>query len=228
MSLAPREKRTILIGSVIIVLVVGWTGGLRPLLNKRRASTPAASQQVDRFAQACDQIERLKQVRADLAKLTDDLHVEVPAASPLEQMKDLVEKFESLAGRAQVKITNLTELRSRARTSTTRAGERTEMKLDLTCSSLVSLVRFIDGLEEMPAAIAFDQLSITTGGGRSDTSQRGESPSSRSGPSRGGGPPSEGPPGRGGRDGGGGGGGKIQMQATLRIHTYLFPDKVQQ
>jgi len=202
MKLAAREKRTILIGAVIAVVVGGYM-----VVGRLARATPGSGGVADhkrQFFDASAQIKRYGIVGSDLKKQADTLHVEVPTDAPPEQMKQLVEKFESLAGRVNVQIRNITQLKSQTRQTAARGPGPTELKLDLTCPGYAALVRFIDNLEQSSVPIVVDQINITTIGGRG-----------------GGGP---GPRGRGGPEGGQ----KRQIQAALKIYTYLFPEKAQQ
>jgi hypothetical protein len=204
MSLAPREKRTVLIG-LAIVLVVGVYMGVTRLRRALSGSTTATERTVSQFADARTRIVRYERVGKDLSTLTKDLHVEIPTGAPSDQMKRLVDQFEQLAGRSGVQIRNITQLKSQARATTARGPLRSEIKLDLTCPGFASLARFVDSLEQATVPIVVDQISITTTGGRTGSS--GGSP-------------------RGGRMGGQPA--RRELQAALKIFTYLFPERAQQ
>jgi len=216
MKIAARERRTILIGLVLAVVVGGYTWVVRPLVRKMRGASTVSDQLRGQFADARTRIGRYDAARRELNVLTANLHVEVPTDSPPDQMKRLVEKFEQIAGRSGVQIKNITQLKSQARATATRGPARTELKLDITCQSSVGLVRFVDNLEQAGVPIVAEQITITTAGGRGGTGGA-AAPSRSRGPA----------PGPGG-PGGPGGPPKREIQAALKVYTYLFPEKAQQ
>ncbi|MCX8036841.1 MAG: GspMb/PilO family protein [Candidatus Sumerlaeia bacterium] len=203
MNLAPRERRTIMIGAIIVAAVGLWLGAKKigaVIAGSRRGGDYMTAQFVD----ASGRIKRYALVSKELKQQTEALKIQVPNEPPEDQMKKLVERFEQLAGRSNVQIRNITQLKAQARTATARAAASTrmELKLDLTAASYAGLVRFIDSLEQASVPIVVDQISITAMGGRSSAG------GSRGG--RGGGEPQ-----------------KRQLQAALKIYTYLFPEKAQ-
>jgi len=207
MNLAPREKRTVLIG-LAVVLVVGVYAGVTRLKRVLAGSGTDTEQTLSQFADARTRINRYERVAKDLSTMTKDLHVEIPTGAPSDQMKRLVEQFEQLAARSGVQIRNITQLKSQARAVTGRGPSRSEIKLDLTCQGFAGLARFVDSLEQSTIPIVVDQVSITTTGGRTAASSGG----------------------RGGGGGGRAGGqqGRREIQAALKIFTYLFPERAQQ
>lgn len=214
MNLSPRERRTVLIGAAIAIVVGGYVWVARPLVRVARRSSPSSvTHQRARFVDARARILRYASVGREIASLSENLHVEIPTESPSDQMKQLVEKFEKISGRSRVKINNIQQLKSRARKGATRGMSRTELRLDLSSESFASLLRFIDGLEEATVPIVLDQISITTSGGRGPQ-QRGPTPPAS------GAPPERAASGRSSS--------KRQVRAALKIHTYLFPERAQQ
>ncbi len=202
MNLAPRERRTIVIGAIVVAVVGLWMGAKKigaAIAGSRRGGDYKTAQ----FADASARIKRYALVSKELKQQTEALKIEVPKEPPEDQMKKLVERFEQLAGRSNVQIRNITQLKAQARTATARtaASTRMELKLDLTAPSYAGLVRFIDSLEQASVPIVVDQISITAMGGRSSA---GASRSGRSGEQQ-----------------------KRQLQAALKIYTYLFPEKAQ-
>jgi Tfp pilus assembly protein PilO len=211
MNLAPRERRTILIGLTLAVVVGGYAWVIRPLARRLQGTGATSEHLRSQFADARTRLGRYEAVGRELKSLTDKLHVEVPKDSPPDQMKQLVEKFEQLAGRANVQIRNITQLKSQARTVAARgASPRTELKIDLTCQGFAGLARFVDSLEEATVPIVVDQISITTTGGRSGGGGGGGGDRSR------------------GRGPGSGESQRRQLQAALKVYTYLFPERAQQ
>lgn len=208
MNLAPREKRTLLIGAAIVA-VAGLYLGVSRLKSVVAGAGAEGDQKKQMFSDARTRIVRYETVGNELKKLTDTLRVEIPADAPTDQMKKLVERFESIAGRSGVQIRNLTQLKSQARATAARGPARTEMKLDLTCQGFVGLVRFIDSLEQASVPIVVDQISITTSAGRSGGASSSSSRDFRGSSGR-------------------GGPGRREIQVALKIYTYLFPERVQQ
>jgi Tfp pilus assembly protein PilO len=204
MKIAPREKRVILIGLALAAVVGGYTWVVKPLAGRLRGSSPTTERLRSQFADARVRIGRYDAARRELKALTDTLKIEVPQGAPTDQQKALVERFEQLAGRSSVQIRNITQLKSQARTITARGPSRTELKLDLNCPGFAGLVRFIDSLEQGSVPIVVDQISITTTGGRSGSGM----------PSRSGRGPGESQ--------------RRQLQAAVKVYTYLFPERVQQ
>jgi len=215
MNLSARERRTIVIGAAAVVVILGYLWGIRPLVRAVRRSRPTTIDQRGRFADARTRIIRYASAAREISSLSENLHVEIPTESPSDQMKQLVEQFEQLSGRARVKINNIQQLKSRARKGATPGMSRTELRLDLTAESFACVVRFIDSLEEATVPIVLDQISITTSGGRGGSAQRGPAPSGPPGAP----PGSGGPPGRSSSN--------RQIQAAMKIHTYLFPERAQ-
>jgi len=210
MSLAPREKRTVLIGAAAVILVLGYLYVARPVLAHLRGSgARSAQQQGNQFKQARLRVGEFTAVTAELDKLKTALRVEVSQAAASEQMQKIIEKFESLSGRANVRITNIQQLKTKARTATTARGPvSTAIELQLNAENFASIWQFLDSLEQESVPIVCDQINITATGGRGGP-EGGGSP---------GGPPN--PRGRGGSQ-------KRQIQANLKIHTYLFPEKAE-
>ena len=214
MSMAPREKRTVLIGLALAFVVGGYTWVVKPLAKKLRGTNVTTEHLHSQFADARTRIGRYEAANRELANLTNTLHVEVPSDAPQDQMTRLVEKFEQFAGRANVQIRNITQLKSQVRTTAARGASspRTELKLDLNCQGFAPLVRFIDSLEQASTPIVVDQISITSTGGRGGGG-------GGSGGSGGGGPRGRGP---------GGEASRRQLQVALKIYTYLFPERIRQ
>jgi len=207
MSLSPRERRTVIIGVAIVVLVAGYTWVLKPLLGTSRGLRPAAaSSRRSLFADASTRIIRYASVRRELESLGRSLNVEVPDDSPSDQIKRFVQRLEYLSGKARVRINNIQQLRSRARRGVARTPSRVELRLDLAGQNFASIVRFLDSLEQEPIPIAFDQVTITTTGASRSSGKA---------------PPAGRPPGRSSSRG-------RQIQAAIKIHTYLFPKKAVQ
>jgi hypothetical protein len=202
MNLQPRERRTILIGAVIALVVGGYTWVLRPLLSSR--GTGDASYQQSQFGAAFARLREYGAVGRDVQSLGEKLNVEVPTGSASDQMKQLVEQFESLSGRAQGKITNIQQVPARGRDRSSQSAQKTDLRMDLTFQNFAGVVRFLYHLERLKVPIVTDHLSVTTSSGRSGGS------------------------GRGGSSRSGGGSGKRQIQVSLKVHTYLFPEKAQQ
>jgi hypothetical protein len=201
MSLSVSERRTILIGGVIVALIVGYTWIWRPL-RARSGSVGGDSLRDRQFADASARIRRYRQVSDELASLANKLNVELPETPPSNQMTTLVEELEKQAGSSRMAINNILRLKSRARQGVASGQEPVPLKLDLTCKNppnFASVLRFLDRLESMKVPIAYNQISVTNTGGSS---------------------------GRGGSSRGGSSG--SGMQTTLQIHTYFFPEKVAQ
>lgn len=203
MSLAPREKRTVVIGIAIVLAVVGIKWVIKPIAAKLGGSKRGSYSQQGEFRNARNRILRYRSASRQLDSLTKELNVEVSNASDADQMKDIIGKLETLAAQAKAPISNIQELKSRARAGATSAQGRTELMLKLSGKNFESIVRFIDSLEQEKFPVIFDQLTIATTGASSGESSRGGSS------------------GRGGSRG-------RQLQSGLRIQTYLFPEKVTQ
>jgi type II secretory pathway pseudopilin PulG len=240
MNIAPREKRTLLIG-LVVVLLVGILMGVSRLKAMTRSGSSEADKKRTAFADARARIAAYQTVGVDLKKLTDNLHVEIPTDSSADQRKRLTEVFDSVANRSSVQIRTFTLLKVQQTKGASRTAARgvtpVEIKLDVNCRGFAGLVRFIDGLERATVPIVVDQVSITTTGGRGGSSgsrgsRGGSSMPGGMGPggtmmSPGGtmmgpgGPMTMGP-------GGSGASSRRELQASLKIFTYIFPEKVQQ
>jgi hypothetical protein len=197
MNLAPREKRTIVIGAILVAVVIIPLYVVKPLLNRGggRAASSQQQQQQNEFARQRERILKYESVSRQVESLQKDLGVEVSHEPGYEQMSNLVEQLGQLSGRAQVPINNLQQLKSRTRGGSDEGTGRAEMVLKLTGKNFVSVVRFLDNLEDASFPVAFDQLTINaSGGGGGDSRDRSR--------------------GRG-----------RQIQGSLQIHTYLFPEK---
>jgi NAD-dependent DNA ligase len=197
-ALSGREKITVGAGVAIILLA-----GLIKLAALGMQSSGTAT--ADTIAGAIARLEQHKTLKASVARLAEELSVEIPTVEATEQETQIRQSIAQLAQQNGLQISTLRRMESGG--SLRRSATRPIQFQVSLVGSFDGLIQYVNALEKSGSPFVVRELSVNAA--RGAQGQPGDQPGPPQGGPRGGGP-GQPPTGR--------------VQANMRLQAHLFPE----